>query len=468
MKPIHFRPKTDASATNEAAQRAYQANQGPGVAAIVRSATSTEQSATTRHQRQVQLDDYVARIRQTARDTQPTDSSYAKPPEVIFKTLIQDKNEASDNAPTIETVHTPTVADTPKLDDHAEQANVNSGSISKLFPSSIANDPESSPPNPEVAKQFNDALHQLRAPHVPTENFSPAGQRLEEHRRLDAVYQRQLVDDISVAIASTVTDMPDEQIQAKLPSAETEAAAPASESTSDSELKPLSDLPVDIAAWDVEDFRWPTLSNQMIATASNAMQELFDQVRNVCDSDKARPSNRLAVTGTGRGEGTSTIAISIARWAAACGKSVLLVDADIASPSLTTQIGLQHGLSWLKAVERNDDPAEVIIRSQRTELCVVPLDPITARSNYPRCLFDSLAPFLGKVESHFDWVVIDFGPGSQLLAELSRPELLIDSALLIGADSGVNGLNSLQRRLQSLGLERFVLAQNSVRHQEAA
>jgi Mrp family chromosome partitioning ATPase len=206
----------------------------------------------------------------------------------------------------------------------------------------------------------------------------------------------------------------------------------------------------------------------MIATASDAMQELFDQVLNVCQEDETRPSNRLAVTGAGRGEGTSTIAISIARWAAACGKSVLLIDADLASPSLTTQVGLQHGLSWLKAVERNDDPSEVIIRSQRTELCVMPLAPIEARSNYPRCLFDSLGPFLGKVESHFDWVVIDFGPGSQLLAELSRPELLIDSALLIGADTEVNGLDSLQRRLQNLGLERFVLAQNSVRQQEAA
>ena len=468
MKPIHFRPNPDASAQNEAAQRAYEANQGPGVAAIVRSATSTEQSATTRHQRQVQLDDYVARIRQTARDTQPTDSSNTKPPEVIFKTLIQDKNEASDDDSIIETVHTPAFVDTPEPDIQAGEADVDASSISKLYPNSSANDAESSPPNPEVAKQFNDALHQLRAPHVPTEDFSPAGQRREEHRRLDAAYQRQLIDNISVAIASALTDVPDEQIQAKLSSAETETVTPAPEPTSDSEIESPTDLPIDIAAWDVEDFRWPTLSNQMIATASNAMQELFDQVLNVCNSDEARPSNRLAVTGTGRGEGTSTIAISIARWAAACGKSVLLVDADLASPSLTTQIGLEHGLSWLKAVERNDDPAEVIIRSQRTELCVMPLAPIVARSEYPRCLFDSLGPFLGKVESHFDWVVIDFGPGSQLLAELSRPELLVDSALLIGADSGVNGLDSLQRRLQSMGLERFVLAQNSVRYQEAA
>jgi len=63
---------------------------------------------------------------------------------------------------------------------------------------------------------------------------------------------------------------------------------------------------------------------------------------------------------------------------------------------------------------------------------------------------------------------MDFGPGSQLLAELSRPELLIDSALLVGSNPNSDGLNSLQRRLQSLGLERFVLAQNAVQQREAA
>ena len=467
MKPIHFRPNPDTSARSEAAQKAYAASQGPGVAAIVRSATATEETAAVQHKRRVQLDDYVTRIRQTAKDACPTDSLQPERPEIIFKTRIQDKTEFSDRDSTFEAVHGPT------SDATFETAAPPNPSDSVTHPAhdppsiTTENATESSPPNTDVVQQFNDALHKLRAPHVPSGKFSPEGQRTEEHRRLDAAYQRQMIDDISVAIASAVTDVPDAQIKEKLPSPEAESV-PSTESTPEPAAESLEDLPVDVAAWDVEDFRWPTLSNQMIATASDAMQELFDQVLNVCNQDETRPSNRLAVTGAGRGEGTSTIATSIARWAAACGKSVLLVDADLASPSLTTNVGLQHGLSWLKAVERNDDPAEVIIRSQRTELCVMPLAPIEARSEYPRCLYDSLGPFLGKVESHFDWIVMDFGPGSQLLAELSRPELLVDSALLIGSDTEVNGLDSLQRRLQNLGLERFVLAQNSVRQQEAA
>lgn len=453
MKPIHFQPKPDASARRQAAQEAYASNQGPGIAAVVRSATSVEQSVSGDRKRQVQLDDYVARIRQTASDTcQPAR------PEVIFRTNIHDENEVVARTSTAPVQLPPSQVISPEISVPVEPSPVEPNA--QLHRMDTRHVSQGSQTNSQTIQQFNDALHKLRAPHVPTESFSPEGYQTEQHRQLDAAYQRQIIDDIGVAIASTLTDVPDQQLKEKLPSAD----------STQSVTQPIdsSDLPVEVAAWDVEDFRWPTLSNQMIATASDAMQQLFDHVLNVSNDNETRPSNRLAVTGAGRGEGTSTIAISVARWAVACGKSVLLVDADLTSPSLTTQVGLQHGLSWLKAVARNENPAEVIIRSQRTNLCVMPMAPIEARSDYPRCLFDSLGPFLGKVESHFDWIVMDFGPGSQLLSELSRPELLIDSALLIGADSNTNGLNSLQSRLQSMGLDRFVLAQNSVRQQEAA
>ncbi len=465
MKPIHFQPKPDPSARRRAAKEAYATHQGPGVAAVVRSAASIEQPVSDDCERRVQLDDYVARIRQTANDACQTSR-----PEVTFRTSIRDKNappatpsaSADPSTPHFQ----PHPVNSPQIGfpaDSRPEASEESkdDSNTRLQRTDNSHASEGSQINSKTIQHFNDALHKLRAPHLPTDRFPKEGFQTEQQRQQDAAYQRQMIDDIGVAIASTLTDLPDQQLKEKLPSVNISRPV-------DSPIDSSNGPPVEVAAWDVEDFRWPTLSNQMIATASDAMQHLFDHVLNVSNDDETRPSNRLAVTGAGRGEGTSTIAISIARWAVACGKSVLLVDADLNSPNLTTQVGLQHGLSWLTAVERNDTPAEVIIRSQRTNLCVMPMSPIEARSDYPRCLFDSLGPFLGKVESHFDWIVMDFGPGSQLLSELSRPELLIDSALLIGADNNANGLNSLQRRLQSLGLERFVLAQNSVRQQEAA
>jgi len=115
MKPIHFRPNQDASARNEAALRAYEASQGSGVAAVVRSATANDRAAAIQHQRRVQLDDYVTKIRQTARDAYPADSHDAgqtERPEVIFKTRIQDSNETLNRDAAFEVVHT-------AADDHS-------------------------------------------------------------------------------------------------------------------------------------------------------------------------------------------------------------------------------------------------------------------------------------------------------------------------------------------------------------
>jgi Mrp family chromosome partitioning ATPase len=456
MKPIHFKPKTQSSSNEPSAHLASDLNNGPGVAAVVRSATNVQRPSDHPHQRKVRLDDYVARIRQSSNVNRQPSS-----PEVVFRTNIQDEHASKPDVSIVES--NGSVEQPVPTENHEWSESVDTAPDTRFYRTDTGHTPEGSPINPETIQQLNDVVHKLRAPHAPIEQFSDEGYQTEQRRRLDAARQRQIIDDISVAIASTLTDLPDQQLKEKLPTPEIDTTNPQVSMPEDSH-----ELPVHVAAWDVEDFRWPTLSNQMIATAPGAMHQLYDHVVNVSNHDNTCPGNRLAVTGASRGEGTSTIAISLARWAAATGKSVLLIDADLANPKLTTQIGLSHGLSWLKAILRSDDPAEVIIRSQRTNLCVMPMAPLGARSDYPRCLFDSLGPFLGKVESYFDWVVMDFGPGSQLLAELSRPELLIDSALLVGANSDASQLGSLQSRLQSLGLERFVLAQNSVRQQEAA
>ena len=107
------------------------------------------------------------------------------------------------------------------------------------------------------------------------------------------------------------------------------------------------EIPTTIAAWDVEDFRWPTVTNQMIVSGSEAISELASSVFRLMGAT----TRRLAVTSPGRGEGTTSVAISLARWAAASGKKVLLVDADLASPGLSGQVGLGPNISWVNAVE---------------------------------------------------------------------------------------------------------------------
>ena len=222
------------------------------------------------------------------------------------------------------------------------------------------------------------------------------------------------------------------------------------------------EIPTGIAAWDVEDFRWPTVTNQMIVSGAQAIDHLTESV-----FEMLSPScQRLAITGLARGDGTSSIAISLARWVAAFGKNVLLVDADVTSPNnLSTQIGLAPNLSWVNAVSQNLPAAEVIIRSQKMNLCVMPLAPTVTRSAWPRFIYDNLGELIDQVRGYFDLVIVDTGPSQQLLAELSRPRHMIDATLMVHDGEDSPEFRQAKSMLEGFGLNRFVVAKNRV-HQK--
>ena len=57
---------------------------------------------------------------------------------------------------------------------------------------------------------------------------------------------------------------------------------------------------------------------------------------------------------------------------------------------------------------------------------------------------------IGKVQKDFDLVILDVGPVSQLVAELSQSSLMIDTALLV--HSGNNSLQKATDRLKKFGV----------------
>ncbi|MFT7630310.1 MAG: Mrp family chromosome partitioning ATPase [Mariniblastus sp.] len=216
------------------------------------------------------------------------------------------------------------------------------------------------------------------------------------------------------------------------------------------------EIPTSVAAWDVEDFRWPVVTNRMIVSGGEALDQLSRSAFELLTAT----NQRLAVAGLGRSEGTTSIAISLARWAAACGKSVLLVDADLVSPGLTQQVGLSPELSWINAVNRSMPPAEVIVRSQQSNLCVMPVAQVDSRVTWPRFIYDNLGELIDGVRSHFDLVILDVGPANQLLAESSRSSLLVDATLMV--HNGVNSseFQKTKSRLEMFGLRKMMIAEN--------
>ncbi|MDG1872404.1 MAG: AAA family ATPase [Mariniblastus sp.] len=223
------------------------------------------------------------------------------------------------------------------------------------------------------------------------------------------------------------------------------------------------EIPTEIAAWDVEDFRWPVITNQMIVSGGSAINDLAESTFSLIS-----PLNqRLLITGLERSDGASSIAITLARWAAATGKKVLLVDADMSNPSLSKQVGLAPNISWINAVQQSLPASEVIVRSQNSNLCIMPLAQTESQSAKSQNIYDDLGDLIDQVRSHFDLVIVDGGPSSQLTAQLSHPGQLLDAMLMVH-----NGMNFLEfsrakSTLEKFGINKFIVAQNRAQQQSS-
>ncbi len=261
------------------------------------------------------------------------------------------------------------------------------------------------------------------------------------------------------ATADVATDDRASDVNEASPLEQATSVVESSDQLTNEEQDTARTVPADVAAWDVEDFRWPAVTNHMIATGSQAISHLADSTAALLSG-----SSRLTVASSGRGEGSTSLAISLARWTASSGKKVLLVDGDLASPGLSSQVGLASDITWITAANGSVDPAEVIVRSQANQICIMPLNQIETRVTYPRFIYDLLGDLVSQVQSEFDLVIVDIGPTSQLFSELSKPELLSDATLLVHNNSG-SPQSFLQTtdQLQKFGISKYVVAQNTVR-----
>jgi capsular exopolysaccharide synthesis family protein len=99
------------------------------------------------------------------------------------------------------------------------------------------------------------------------------------------------------------------------------------------------------------------------------------------------PINSITITSTIKGEGKSTVAVYLAKTAAAVGKRVLLVDANMRFPQLHTYLGLSNKKGLSNTLSSDLSLNEVIQRLPEDENLFVltagsvPPDPITLLSS---------------------------------------------------------------------------------------
>jgi capsular exopolysaccharide synthesis family protein len=189
---------------------------------------------------------------------------------------------------------------------------------------------------------------------------------------------------------------------------------------------------------------------QTLAENSAALEEIFDGLGATLDGARARGRGVTAlITSPSRGDGKSTLAANFAVYLAQKHKRVLLVDANMRTPSLARMFDLQDatGLSTLLEAEVSI-PITAIFHTGVPSLDVVPAGPLPRR---PAELVNSerLNDLLADLAERYDYVLLD-SPPSVAFTDARTLSASVDITLL------VQRADVLNRRIFDIAREGLV------------
>jgi Mrp family chromosome partitioning ATPase len=179
-------------------------------------------------------------------------------------------------------------------------------------------------------------------------------------------------------------------------------------------------------AWEVDRFQWPEHCKQLLSPQNQYLADVGQRL-----SVAARDGlNILAVTSTRRGEGRTTLALCLARAAAAAGVKVALVDADLENPQLVNELGVEAATGWHDVVLNKQPLSEAAIVSLEDRFTFFPwLENSDLKSlNDP-----AVTRVLKAIAAEHTLVILDLGPvpGRETQLFEDGEACPIDAAILV-------------------------------------
>lgn len=171
-------------------------------------------------------------------------------------------------------------------------------------------------------------------------------------------------------------------------------------------------------------------ANVELLNRSSDISEAYQSVRASVELSSENGTPRtLLITSSREGEGKSTTALAMARDAAAAGRKVLLIDADMRRPSIHTLLGIRKvpGLSNMLTQQL---PTSAVIYSTDVErLSVLPAGP---KPPSPAELLGGAAfrSLLAYLKDEFDQIIID-SPPVLGLADVPRLASVVDGTVIV-------------------------------------
>src|SRR5439155_16951822 len=169
----------------------------------------------------------------------------------------------------------------------------------------------------------------------------------------------------------------------------------------DSVAKPKPALPL----WEVDRFHWPRTCEKLMADQQGYLSRAGSKlVAAMQDGLKV-----LAITGSRRGEGRTTLALCLARAAVKAGIQTAIMDADFARPQLASKIALEIAFGWQDAALGRIPLSEAAVKSLADEITVLPLESSAATRSLsladPR-----VTATIRAAAATFELLIVDLGP----------------------------------------------------------
>jgi Mrp family chromosome partitioning ATPase len=249
------------------------------------------------------------------------------------------------------------------------------------------------------------------------------------------------------------------------PATEAEAteAATATRSTADaaSEAKARRMLPL----WEVDRFHWPKTCDKLLSAEGSYFAQAGDKlVAAVRDGLRV-----LAITGSRRGEGRTTLALCLARVAAQAGLQTAVMDADFARPQLASKIGLEIAHGWQDAALGKVPLSEAAVKSLADNVTALPLESSSAGTRLsladPR-----VTATVRAAAATFELLILDLGPigpGEELAFPLGE-RCPLDAAIVVRdlRFATLAESEAIGHALSDAGIEAVGIAENFVMEDE--
>jgi Mrp family chromosome partitioning ATPase len=240
----------------------------------------------------------------------------------------------------------------------------------------------------------------------------------------------------------------EEAVNAQAPPA---APANAVEPTSETTVPPSVENTT--AFWEVDQFFYPTISDRLLLE-----YDYFSQAGEKLKHASEAGLKVLGVTGVGRSEGRTTLAICLARAASRSGLKVGLIDCDFQRHLLAQTMGLDVSDGWQSVASGKLELAEVAVRSLGDGITLLPLTGEAAQGGL--AFSDTrVARVLAEAKDLNDVVILDLGPLDP--ATVAAP-LPLDAAIVVwdGRRRQREEVQAVARALHAAGTEAVGIAEN--------